>query len=146
MTGSTVLPPANDQTLHVPANDVPLVLGPTASVIGCLALVGDAIIQGYVDGEIRAATVLIVSGGSVSGTIVASEVIVEGDASDALIYADRIVLRDGAHVTGEIWHKELVLEAGHMFEGKSRRHDDPRSLAPTEAQHFEDHEEQEDAD
>jgi cytoskeletal protein CcmA (bactofilin family) len=99
-----------------------------------------------VDGEIRAATVLIVSGGSVSGTIVATEVIVEGDAVDALIFADRIVLRHSAYVTGEIWHRELVLEAGHMFEGKSRRHDDPRSLAPTEPQHFEDHVGQDDAD
>jgi cytoskeletal protein CcmA (bactofilin family) len=89
---------------------------------------------------------LIASGGSVSGTIVATEVIVEGDAVDALIFADRIVLRHGAHVTGEILHKELVLEAGHMFEGKSRRHADPRSLAPTEAQQIEDHQELDDAD
>lgn len=140
MSDRIVLSPANDQAIHVPANDVPLVLGPTASVIGCLALVGDAIIQGFLDGEIRAATVLISSGGSVSGTIVATEVIVEGDAVDALIYADRIVLRDGAHVTGEIWHRELVLEAGHMFEGKSRRHDDPRTLAPADPQHLADNE------
>lgn len=146
MTDRIVLAPATDHEIRVPANDVPIVLGPTASVIGCLALAGDAIIQGCVDGEIRASTVLIVSGGSVSGTIVASEVIVEGDAVDALIFADRIVLRDGAHVTGEIWHKELVLEAGHIFEGKSRRHDDPRSLAPTETQHFEDPDEQDDVD
>lgn len=137
MTDRIVLAPANDQDIRVPANDVPIVLGPTASVVGCLALDGDAIVQGNVDGEIRAVTVLIMRGGSVSGTIVASEVIVEGDAVDALIFADRIVLRDGAQVTGEIWHKELVLEAGHMFEGKSRRHDDPKSLAPTDAQHFE---------
>lgn len=140
MPDRIVLPPAKDQAIHVPANDVPLVLGPTASVIGCLALVGDAIIQGFLDGEIRAATVLIVSGGTVSGTIVATEVIVEGDAVDALIFADRIVLRDGAHVTGEIWHRELVLEAGHMFEGKSRRHDDPTTLAPSDPQHLADHE------
>jgi cytoskeletal protein CcmA (bactofilin family) len=89
---------------------------------------------------------LIVSGGTVSGTIVATEVIVEGDAIDALIFADRIVLRDGAHVTGEIWHRELVLEAGHMFEGKSRRHDDPRALAPVDPQHLADHDSHEGMD
>ena len=132
MNERIILAPANDPEIRVPANDVPIVLGPTASVVGCLALDGDAIIQGCVDGEIRAATVFIASGGSVSGTIVASDVIIEGDAVDALIFADRIVLRDGAHVTGEIWHKELVLEAGHLFEGKSRRHDDPKSLAPAD--------------
>ncbi|MBY0226201.1 MAG: polymer-forming cytoskeletal protein [Hyphomicrobium sp.] len=124
--------------IHAPANDVPMVIGSTASAIGCLALTGTAIIQGYVEGEIRADIVLIATGGTVVGTVVAAEVIVEGEAIDALIFGDRIVLRDGSHVTGEIWHKELVLEAGHMFEGKSRRHDAPRSLAPAEPLHLDD--------
>ena len=124
--------------IHAPANDVPMVIGSTASAIGCLALTGTAIIQGYVEGEIRADIVLIATGGTVVGTVVAAEVIVEGEAIDALISGDRIVLRDGSHVTGEIWHKELVLEAGHMFEGKSRRHDAPRSLAPAEPLHLDD--------
>jgi cytoskeletal protein CcmA (bactofilin family) len=63
--------------------------------------------------------------------VVASEFIVEGQVVDGLIFADRVVLREGAYVTGEIWHRELVLEAGHLFEGKSRRHEAPRSLAPS---------------
>jgi cytoskeletal protein CcmA (bactofilin family) len=120
--------------IHAPANDVPMVIGSTASAIGCLALTGTAIVQGYVEGEIRADTVLITTGGTVVGTVVAAEVIVDGAAVDALIFGDRIVLRAGSQVTGEIWHKELILEAGHMFEGKSRRHDTPRSLAPTDPQ------------
>lgn len=124
--------------IHAPANDVPMVIGSTASAIGCLALSGTAIVQGYVEGEIKADIVLIATGGTVLGTVVAAEVIVEGEAIDALIFGDRIVLRDGSYVTGEIWHKELVLEAGHMFEGKSRRHDAPRSLAPADPQHRED--------
>jgi cytoskeletal protein CcmA (bactofilin family) len=134
MTGPTKA--ASD--IHAPANDVPMVIGSTASAIGCLALTGTAIVQGYVEGEIRADNVLITTGGTVVGTVVAAEVIVEGAAVDALIFGDRIVLRDGSQVTGEIWHKELVLEAGHMFEGKSRRHDDPRSLAPADPRHLED--------
>jgi cytoskeletal protein CcmA (bactofilin family) len=124
--------------IHAPANDVPMVIGATASAIGCLALSGTAIVQGYVEGEIRADTVLITTSGKVVGTVVAAEVIIEGAAVDALIFGDRIVLRNGSQVTGEIWHKELVLEAGHMFEGKSRRHDDPRRLAPADPQQLED--------
>ena len=138
MSEPIVLYRANDQEIHVPANDVPLVLGPTTSIIGCLSFSGDTVVQGQLDGEIRAATVLIASSGLVSGTVVASEIIVEGNAIDALMFADRIVLRHGAHVTGEIWHKELVLEAGHMFEGKSRRHENPRSLAPADLQDISD--------
>ena len=43
-------------------------------------------------------------------------------------------------MTGEIWHTELVLEAGHLFEGKSRRHDDPKSLAPAQPRTLEEEE------
>ncbi|OYW54242.1 MAG: hypothetical protein B7Y80_12915 [Hyphomicrobium sp. 32-62-53] len=119
-------------TMMVPANDGPVVLGSAAFVMGCLILPGDVILRGRVEGEIRASGVLVSVGGSITGTVVTNELIVEGVISDSLIYADRIVLRRGSVVTGEIWHRELVLEAGHLFEGKSRRHDDPRTLAPAE--------------
>jgi cytoskeletal protein CcmA (bactofilin family) len=99
--------------------------------MGCLALPGEAIIQGHLEGEIKADGVLVSRGGTISGTVIATEVTIEGEVLDALIFADKVILRDGSTVTREIWHKELVLEAGHLFEGKSRRHDDPRSLAPS---------------
>jgi cytoskeletal protein CcmA (bactofilin family) len=120
------------EALKAPANDGPLVLGPSASLMGCLALPGDVIVQGHVEGEIKASGVLVSACGTITGTVVTSEFIVEGQVLDSLIFADRVVLRDGSYVTGEIWHRELVLEAGHVFEGKSRRHEDPKSLAPSE--------------
>ncbi|MCU0953241.1 MAG: polymer-forming cytoskeletal protein [Hyphomicrobium sp.] len=122
----------------VPDNDEPVVIRPNTSVLGCLTIDGDAIIHGQVDGELRADNVFIAKSGMVLGTIVAGEVVVEGSALEALVFADRIVLRPGSQTTGEIWHKELVLEAGHLFEGKSRRHSEPRSLAPNDADDRED--------
>jgi len=124
-------PPHRLPDMDAPANDGPLVLGPTASLIGCLELAGDVIVQGQLEGEVRAVGILVSASGTISGTVVASEFIVEGQVVDGLIFADRVVLREGAYVTGEIWHRELVLEAGHLFEGKSRRHEAPRSLAPS---------------
>lgn len=126
------------KSAQIPANDEPVVIRPNTSVLGCLAIDGDAIVHGQIDGELRADNVLIAKGGVVLGTIVAGEVVVEGSAVDAVVFADRIVLRHGSQTTGEIWHRELVLEAGHLFEGKSRRHADPRSLAPVDAHHDED--------
>jgi cytoskeletal protein CcmA (bactofilin family) len=126
--------PQHLQDMTAPANDGQLVLGPTASLIGCLELSGDVIVQGHLEGEVRAMGILVTAGGTITGTVVASEFIVEGQVVDSLIFADRVVLRAGAHVTGEIWHRELVLEAGHLFEGKSRRDEDPKSLAPLQEQ------------
>jgi cytoskeletal protein CcmA (bactofilin family) len=123
------------QATQQPANDAPLVIGAKATVLGCLSFEGDVIIHGDIDGEVRAEAVIIAAGANFSGTIIAAEVVVEGTVSNAWIFADRIILRDQSQTTGEIWHKELTLEAGHLFEGKSRRHNDPRSLAPVEAEH-----------
>jgi cytoskeletal protein CcmA (bactofilin family) len=124
----------NAPPTNTPADDGQLVLGPTASLIGCLELSGDVIVQGQLEGEVRAMGILVTPSGLISGTVVATELIVEGQVIDCLVFADRVVLREGAYVTGEIWHRELVLEAGHLFEGKSRRHEAPRSLAPAPEQ------------
>jgi cytoskeletal protein CcmA (bactofilin family) len=121
-------PPSPPHTF-APANDEPLVLGPSVVLNGSIESSGEVVIYGRVEGQVRANRVLIAQPAKVSGTLVASEVIIDGEADDILIFAAKIVLRDGSYVTGEIWHKELVLEAGHVFEGKSRRHVSPQNLA-----------------
>ena len=98
--------------------------------IGCLAFPGQANIQGRLEGEIKADEILVSRGGTNTGIQIAAEATIEDAAINPLIFADKVTLHVGSMVTGEIWHKELVLEAGHLFEGKSRRHGDPRSLAP----------------
>jgi cytoskeletal protein CcmA (bactofilin family) len=98
-------------------------LAASITLNGAIELPCKIVIQCQLDGEVKAHRVLIGPDGKVSGTVIAAEVIVEVEAEDVLILADRIVLRNGSYVTGEIWHKELVLEAGHLVEGKSRRHE-----------------------
>ncbi len=67
--------------------------------------------------------------GIVDGLIVAERVVVLGEFRGH-IYASELVLRTGCAVEGQIFHNKLVLEEGCYFEGKSRRHGDPRQLAP----------------
>jgi cytoskeletal protein CcmA (bactofilin family) len=64
----------------------------------------------------------------VAGTVVGVEVVVEGRIEGA-IYAERIVLTPSAVVEGELWFRELELSSGVWFEGKSRRVENPRTLA-----------------
>ncbi len=115
------------------ANDVPLILSESTSILGCLEMPGEVVLHGQLEGELHATRVHVSRAGVICGTVVASEVVIDGEARDAIIYADRIVLRRGSTVTGEIYHRELVLEEGNFFEGKSRRHADPMSLAPVAA-------------
>jgi cytoskeletal protein CcmA (bactofilin family) len=121
--------PPSPPNKSAPASDDPLVLGPSVVLHGSIELSGDLVIYGRLEGQVRADRVLIAQTARFSGTLVASEVVIDGEAEDILAFAGKIVLRDGSYVTGEIWHRELVLEAGHVFEGKSRRHVHPQTLA-----------------
>lgn len=118
------------ETLPPPTNDVPLILGQKLSIRGCLEYSGDVMLHGDVDGIIIAERLVVSKHGTLCGTVVATEIVIEGRIDDAAIYADRIVLRGGSIVTGEICHRELVLESGCLFEGKSRRHANPKTMVP----------------
>ena len=49
---------------------------------------------------------------------------------DGAIIANSIALRDGCEVDADLYYRALELDEGALFEGKSRRHDNPMSLAP----------------
>ncbi|MEM7775694.1 MAG: polymer-forming cytoskeletal protein [Pseudomonadota bacterium] len=112
------------------ANDVPLVLGPDIRILGCFETTGELEIHGEIEGEVRAQNITLGRRGRLSGTAVAERVTVYGIVEDGFIFANRIVLGESCDVTGELYYKALDIQSGSLFEGKSRRHDDPKSLAP----------------
>jgi len=67
---------------------------------------------------------LIGSGSQVEGTVVAQEVTVRGHVKGT-IRAVRVRLEDGASVEGDIFHRSLAIEEGAVFDGSSRRVDNP---------------------
>jgi len=106
-----------------------LVVSAGVTIVGTVTLQGEVLIEGTVDGEVRCSALHIAEQAVVEGLIVAEKVVVLGEFSGA-IYADELILGGGSAVEGEIHHRKLVLEKGCIFEGQSRRHDDPRSMAP----------------
>jgi cytoskeletal protein CcmA (bactofilin family) len=106
-----------------------VVINRGVTILGSLSLEGDVFIEGTVDGEVWCTTLEIDTRGIVDGLIVAERVVVIGEFRGH-IYAGELVLRTGCAVEGHIFHNKLVLEEGCYFEGKSRRHPDPRQLAP----------------
>ena len=99
----------------------------TASIEGFVDYLGDIVVEGTVSGEVRCATLTIKERGQVDGNVVANRVTVLGDVTGT-IYANDLILRTACTVSGDIFHKQLVLEDGCYFEGRSRRHADPMSL------------------
>jgi cytoskeletal protein CcmA (bactofilin family) len=86
-------------------------------------------IYGTVEGDVRAAAVVVCPGGMVHGEVVAESVTVQGTV-EGRIHGQSVQLAAGGIVRGDIIHAELGIEKGAMFEGASRRLQDPLKDAP----------------
>ena len=113
-----------------PADKLPASLSINAAVtiVGSVEFDGPVEIDGFVQGDIRCASLTISRYGTVSGTIIAGNVTIAGGVSGT-IYAEHLVLKPECDVEGEICYRELALEAGSYFEGKSRPHQRPLEVA-----------------
>jgi cytoskeletal protein CcmA (bactofilin family) len=99
------------------------VIGSGVSVVGTIDCDGPAEMFGRIQGEIRAADLLIGQGAQIAGNVVARETIcgrVKGT-----IRADRVNLHSGGAVEGDIFHRSLSIDEGSLFEGTSRRVENP---------------------
>ena len=94
------------------------------SIVGQVVCTGEARVFGRIEGELRASDLLLDNGSQVEGNVVAQEVIVRGHVKGT-IRAVRVRLGDGATVEGHIFHRSLAIEEGAVFDGTSRRVDNP---------------------
>jgi cytoskeletal protein CcmA (bactofilin family) len=85
---------------------------------------GSRYIFGRVEGELRASDLLIGEGAEVEGSVVAQEVTICGRVKGT-IRALRVRLQGGGVVEGDIFHKSLSIDESSLFEGSSRRVENP---------------------
>ena len=99
------------------------------TIAGTVYFDGPVLVEGTVDGGVRAQTVQVAEKGIVDGVVVGENVVVLGEVNGS-IYAKELVLRTASTVEGHIYHEALVLEKGCYFEGSSRRYSNAVSMAP----------------
>jgi cytoskeletal protein CcmA (bactofilin family) len=104
------------------------VVGPDVRIWGTISSLVPVEVLGFVDGGVIAPQVHVMQKAMVTGDIIATQATVSGQVLGN-IFADNIVLEETSSIEGEIYHKSLDLRAGAHFEGKSRHHDKPKSLA-----------------
>jgi cytoskeletal protein CcmA (bactofilin family) len=81
---------------------------------------------------VRASDLLIGDGAQIEGSVIAQDVIVCGRVKGT-IRAIRVKLQDGGAVEGDIFHRSLTIEENSVFEGSSRRVENPTDAAPSDA-------------
>ena len=93
-------------------------------ITGNLKTTGDILIEGKIDGDIRAHLLTIGEGATVKGECVADDVVVNGRVVGR-VRGIKVRLTSTARVEGDIIHKTIAIESGAHFEGSVQRQDDP---------------------
>ena len=96
------------------------------SIVGNVECSGPAQVFGRIEGELRATDLVIGEGAHIEGSVLAQEVTVSGRVKGT-IRAVRVKLQGGA-VEGDIYNRALSIDENSVFEGMSRRVENPTEL------------------
>ena len=99
-------------------------IGSDMSIVGNIECNGPVQIFGRIEGELRASDLLINDGAQVEGNVIAQDVTVCGNVKGT-IRAVRVKLQNGGAVEGDIFHRSLAVDENSLFEGSSRRVENP---------------------
>ncbi|WP_456389230.1 bactofilin family protein [Profundibacter sp.] len=119
--------PAGDFQASAPKPKPPAsVLSSDLHIKGNLKTSGDILVEGSVDGDIRAHLLTVGEGATIKGEVVADDVVVNGRVVGR-VRGLKVRLTSSARVEGDIVHKTIAIESGAHFEGSVQRQDDPLS-------------------
>ena len=105
-------------------------IGSGMSVVGKIECDGPTQVFGRIEGELRASDLMVGDGAQIEGNVVAQNVTVCGRVKGT-IHAVRVKLQSGGAVEGDIFHNSLSIDEDSLFEGSSRRVENPMDPAST---------------
>jgi cytoskeletal protein CcmA (bactofilin family) len=130
LTGKTVQPSRTVVEPVAPRPEPTTKSGPSScigsgmSIVGKIECNGPAQVFGRIEGEVRASDLLIGEGAKIDGSVIAQNVTVCGHVKGT-IRAVHIKLQNGGAVEGDIFHRSLSIDEDSLFEGASRRVENP---------------------
>jgi cytoskeletal protein CcmA (bactofilin family) len=122
-------PPKREPTTNVATRSC---IGSGMSIVGNIDCNGPVQVFGRVKGELRASDLVIGDGAQIEGSVIAQDVTVCGHVKGT-IRAVRVKLQDGGAVEGDIFHRSLSIDENSLFEGSSRRVENPTDLPSVDA-------------
>lgn len=121
-------------TANLGRSGIPSLLGSDLRITGDISSSGEVQVDGRVEGDVIADSLVVTETGVVDGAIAANSVRVLGIVNGP-ITAGSVKLGRSARVTGDIVHQTLSVEEGAFVTGHCRRSETDR---PTEAAQGED--------
>jgi cytoskeletal protein CcmA (bactofilin family) len=102
-------------------------IGSGMSIVGKIECNGPAQVFGRIEGELRASDLLVGDGATIDGSVIAQNVTVCGRIKGT-IRAVHVKLQNGGAVEGDIFHRSLSIDENSLFEGSSRRVENPTEI------------------
>jgi len=95
-------------------------LSSDAQIEGTIKFDGIMMIDGNVNGEISSDTgkLVVSASGIINATIRTKNAVIDGRVDGKIIASDKVVLKQKAHLTGDLHAKTLVIEEGVVFIGR----------------------------
>lgn len=105
----------------------PSILSADMRIVGDISSQGEIQVDGTVEGDVRAKTVLIGESADIKGEVLAEQVLIHGRVNGQI--KSRVVhLARTAHVVGDILHESMSIENGAFLEGHCKRMTEPRAI------------------
>ena len=111
-----------------PPAPTPSILSSDMRIVGDVSSQGEIQIDGTVEGDIRAKSVLVGENADIKGEVLADQVRVHGRIN-GLIKSRDVHLARTAHVVGDILHETMSIENGAFLDGHCKRMTDQRGNA-----------------
>lgn len=132
-TGTPEAAPSRPEAPSTPRIKPPAsTLSADLSITGNLRTTGDIVVEGNVDGDIRAHLLTVGEGATIKGEIIADDVVINGRIIGR-VRGLKVRLSSSARVEGDIIHKTIAIESGAHFEGSVQRQEDPLAGNGTQA-------------
>ena len=125
---SSSAPAQSKRSSSMKAAGVPSIISADVVLRGNINSAGEIQLDGVLEGDMKASTLIVGEKASVKGEIACESVIIRGRVEGG-IRAKQVALAATAHIMGDILHSSLSVESGAHFEGNCRHSDDPLSEA-----------------
>ena len=123
---------SNSNTPQSPSRGAtPSIICVDVVIVGSLHGDGDIQIDGRVEGNIRAATLMIGESSRIDGEIQAECVTVRGTVNGS-IRAQEVMLAASSHIEGDVWHTKLEVESGAVINGSFHHTTSPSDEKPVQ--------------
>jgi cytoskeletal protein CcmA (bactofilin family) len=122
----------NGMTVSTSGKGMPSIISQNFRVVGNVTSEGDVQLDGTVDGNLKAKSLVIGQSGAIRGEVKADKVQIQGSVTGP-IRSRTVEIAKTAKVTGDVFYESLTVETGAVIDGSCKRWDaDKGEVKPVE--------------